>query len=129
MSTTRWPKVTKEHPCPKCGKSNRCLIAPDGTAGICWRSGSKEVWQDRPARSGNGQAQREPQKPKPPKDGRTFATAHAAIAESQRQVERDANCRATLAGVWMYHGRGAAEAMKVARFDLADGDKQYRPVH
>lgn len=126
-SSARWPKATREHPCPKCGKPNRCKIAPDGAAGICWRSGSKEVWRD-PPENGNGSVHRDPPRPKPPKDGKTFATPEAAIEAARKQVEAQEKSSATLAGVWTYVYRGGAEAMRVARFDLPDG-KQYRPIH
>lgn len=50
---TRWPKATPEHPCPNCGKSNRCKVAPDGTAAVCFRDGGK-VKQLGPRPTGNG---------------------------------------------------------------------------
>ena len=41
MSNNRWPTANREHPCPVCDHTNRCRIAPDGTAAICWRNGGK----------------------------------------------------------------------------------------
>ncbi len=32
-----WPEVTKERPCPICGKDHRCKLAEDGLAAICFR--------------------------------------------------------------------------------------------
>lgn len=32
-----WRRVTKQHPCPICGKPDWCLVSADGTAAICPR--------------------------------------------------------------------------------------------
>jgi hypothetical protein len=37
MSGTAWPRVSRTHPCPVCGKPNWCLVSADGTAAICQR--------------------------------------------------------------------------------------------
>lgn len=53
-----------------------------------------------------------------------FPTADEAIAAAGRAVKGGA-----LAAVWTYHRRDGSEAFKVARFDTADGEKEFRPVH
>ena len=36
----KWRRVTREHPCPVCGKPDWCLTSADGTAAICPRISS-----------------------------------------------------------------------------------------
>jgi len=130
--STTWPKATREHPCPKCGKANRCLIAPDGGAGICWRSGTKEVWRDNASGNGNGNgfdngyvgAAHRP-KPKPKAGGtiKAFITAQAAIDTAGRMIG------GTFVAGWTYCDAGGLEVLRVVRFALADGEKEYRPIH
>ena len=131
MSNTTWPKATREHPCPKCGKSNRCLIAPDGGAGICWRSGTKEVWHDGTNQNGDGHASgyvgAAHRKPTRKSTARGFATREAAIDAALENIRRE-NPDAELTRVFEYHMRGGALLFCVARFDWP-GDKTFRPVH
>jgi hypothetical protein len=117
VSGTKWASATRDHPCPQCGKPNRCTIAPDGGAGICWRSGSSEVWHDRATSNGNGQHRRHDPPPATSRPRRTFVSAEAAI-------EATTPNGATLTTIWKYPG----DAMRVARFDGPDG-KDFRPVH
>jgi putative DNA primase/helicase len=119
MNKTKWPTATRENPCPKCGKVNRCRIAPDGRAGICWRSGSSEVWRDtRTGVNGNGQHLR-PDPPRP-RAKPTFISADMAIEAAGKSIEGG-----KLAVVWKYPG----DVARVARFNLKDGSKEFRPVH
>ena len=37
---TQWKRVSRETPCPVCGKADWCLVAADGTAAICPRTES-----------------------------------------------------------------------------------------
>ena len=119
MNKTKWPAATRENPCPKCGKVNRCRIAPDGRAGICWRSGSSEIWRDsRAAANGNGQHIRVDlprTRPRP-----TYIGADAAIEAAGKSIKGG-----KLVGAWTYPG----DVARVARFSLEGGDKEFRPVH
>ena len=38
-----WRRVTRNRPCPVCGKPDWCLVAPDGTAAICPRTETGSV--------------------------------------------------------------------------------------
>jgi putative DNA primase/helicase len=122
MSSNHWPKVNREHPCPRCGKPDRCTIAPDGHAGHCFRDG--RTWRNGNGANGNstgyvGAAHR----PKPTaKSGTTYPTAEAAAEAAARQ------CGGTVAGTWSYTDAQRQERMRVVRIALADGEKDYRPI-
>ena len=126
MSDDRWKKATKDRPCPKCGKGNRCKIAPDGTGGICWRSGSKEVWQDPTLSTGpkryrdywDFQEQNKPQQ-KPSYMTPSYLSVEEAIEAAGKF------CGGEFADYWEYPGG----KIFTARFNLPDGSKQFRPVH
>jgi hypothetical protein len=124
VSDTKWPTATRERPCPECGKPNRCLVAPDGGAWICWRSGSSEVKRDRAHPNGNGQHRRHDPPPAATKPKPTYVNAEEAIEAARKQVEWSTKQTATLAGVWLYPG----DMARVARFNLADGSKEFRPL-
>lgn len=131
MSTT-WPKATREYPCPKCGKINRCLIAPNGGAGICWRSGTKEVWHDGAIGNGDGHANGyigAAHRPKPTRKttARSFATREAAIDVILTGIKKE-HPDAELTRVYEYHVCGGGLLFCVVRFDWSGG-KTFRPVH
>jgi len=114
--SAKWAAATREHPCPKCGKVNRCRIAPDSRAGICWRSGGSSVWRDGEfGRNGNGHAP----DPLPTRPKATYVSADAAIEAAAKSI------KGGLVAVWTYPG----DAARVARFNLKDGGKEFRPVH
>jgi hypothetical protein len=54
---------------------------------------------------------------------KAYPTADAAIEAAGRQAGGDAVAQ------WSYHGRDSTEALRVIRFALPNGDKQYRPIH
>ncbi len=119
----RW-KTTKsaEIPCGNCGTRGTCTVSPDGTAFKCWRDGGK-VHQTNGHAGSNGHgtgyvgaAHRKPAK--------LHATHHAAITAAGLLVENG-----KLAGTWTYRDAAGDEVMLVARFDLDDGGKEFRPVH
>jgi hypothetical protein len=99
---------------------------------MCWKD--KKVHQTNPAgkahTNGNknmngtdaytGTAHR----PKPKAAGKAFATADDAIAAAGRGIKGG-----KLAAVWTYTDASGAEVMRVARFNLPDGSKEFRPVH
>lgn len=145
----RWPKATKESPCPRCGKTNRCLIAPDSMAGVCWRSGSKEVWQangenvsaasngnyydymdNRAGKNGKPAKPDQYPTPRPTYQVRSFVNASDAIAAAtpKYQGENGSWLTAEFANLWEYP-ETAEYPMVVARYNLPDGSKQFRPVH
>lgn len=124
MNNARWPRVNREHPCPKCGKTDACKVSPDGAVCMCKRieAGAFKAatggWyfhrlngDARPASGGigNGQAHA-------PKGWPTWAAASDAAAEG---------IGGTMAGQWMYPGGTFA----TARYDTADGGKAFRPFH
>jgi hypothetical protein len=123
MSDTKWPSASRERPCPKCGKWNRCRIAPDETAGICWRSGSSEPWHDRangtPHASGNGYIGRSRRpKSKSDKAAKAHPTPEAAFAACYVPGGK-------LVATWKYPG----DVARVGRWEFPDKPKECRPVH
>ena len=127
--------------CGVCGKSDTCKVAPDGTAFLCRRDGNR-VRQMKPTdANGNGtgyvgQAHRKrhaagngaggrrgPTPPPPGGSPRAFPTADDAIAAAGASL-----AGAVLAAVYAYHHADGSDAFRVARFDLADGGKSFRPV-
>lgn len=41
-----FPRVSKDRPCPVCGRGDWCLLATDGRAAICCRVESDHQWCD-----------------------------------------------------------------------------------
>jgi hypothetical protein len=129
--------VTKAEPCKVCGGSDWCRESGDGAVAWCgrqdqgsFRKGQRGGWlhrlrDDRPSGS-NGDAPRP--RPAPAPAGKIHETAQHATDAAQRGVETETGQAATLAGKWPYIVNGV-EAMRVLRFNLADGDKRYRPIH
>jgi AAA domain len=115
QNTTKWPSVTRARLCPKCGKPNRCRLAPDGKAGICWREGDRKVWHDPTVGSGQ---HHQPVDPRPAPAQRTYISADEALAACAPPGGK-------LVKVWQY----PRDVMRVGRFDLDDGSKQFRPIH
>jgi hypothetical protein len=61
--------------------------------------------------------------PKPAKSAKTWPTLDAAIAAAARSAGGEH------VQTWTYQQGDGADAFHVARFNLADGSKQFRPVH
>ena len=148
-STSRWPKVNRHQPCPTCGKKNKCLLAPDGTAVLCWRSAAG-------ADQGKVRQLDKPAKPRPsatthkkltaslhngnksPGQGRgaTRPAAKADLNDFARACAKPAGTPPTrLAGLWTYTDAQARPVMAVVRLDVltrrgvATGEKRYLPTH
>jgi putative DNA primase/helicase len=134
-NTSRWPKATRERPCPLCRHTNRCLIAPDGGAVVCWRQGDGSVTQlnRKPSNNGNGNGiarncNGTTSRPVTRRSAaRSFATREAAIEATLASVRRE-HTHAEVTQVYEYHVAGGAILFCVTRFDWP-GDKTFRPVH
>src|SRR5690349_8054459 len=92
-SNGKWPKVTRERPCPRCGHTNRCTLTSDGQNGVCGRSGSLKPW-GRPARANgsNGTGHvgaTHHSKPSRKTGARAWATREMAIDAVLRGIQRD----------------------------------------
>lgn len=146
MGNEKW-ETTKQAgvKCGVCGKSGTCNVSPDRTAFKCWKDGAGgKVHQIGGGAGGGGEsgtgyvgkAHRKPSPafpplppslptapPKPKAGGKAFATAADAIEAAGRGIDGG-----ELAAVWTYTDAAGAEVMRVARFNLPDGDKQFRPV-
>lgn len=46
MAKGDWVSVTREHPCPICGKPDNCKLARDGGAAWCGRVEQGSIWQN-----------------------------------------------------------------------------------
>ncbi len=131
-----WREVKRNAPCPICGKPDWCSRSDDG-ATRCMRIGDPPAgWRklkacpdggtvfrpaDEPRRDVS--ARRTASRPATARPARTFPTLDRAIVAAGRIVGGEH------AGTWTYqHGNGR-DALYVARFNLVDGDKQFRPFH
>jgi hypothetical protein len=126
VSDTKWQTCKRAGvECAGCGRADTCTMSPDGTAFKCWRDGGK-IFQTKPRTgkkdgrdSGTATARKSYKKP-----AATYATADAAIDSVAHFLPG-----AKLVAAWTYYTIGGDEFARVARFDLADGSKQFRPIH
>jgi hypothetical protein len=111
-SKTKWPTVTRERPCPICSHSNRCLIAPDGLAALCWRNGGKV---QQVGRGQNRNGQHRVSDPAPTRPKQTHINADEAIKAAGKSIKGG-----KLVTVWNYPG----DVARVARFNLNEHGKE-----
>ncbi len=139
MSSTTWRKVTKAEPCPICQHTDWCKVSADGAVALCGRieQGSFQkakgsggflhrlIETPRPDHSSNGKAVRPKPKPQaqPGKAPKAYPDAQAAIDAAGKMIG------GTFVAGWTYCDAGGVEVLRVVRFALADGDKEYRPIH
>lgn len=114
---TKWKPATKEHPCPQCGKTDSCTIAPDGSAAKCWRNGGEvfqfpELKKDRPMNRTFKPADR------PSSNGRAYPSADAAIESLAKIIPHTEIIRHVY-----------TDSFIVLRFNQEGGEKQHRPIH
>ncbi len=127
MSDTKWQTTKRAGvACIACGKIGNCNVSPDRTAFKCWKDGGK-VHQlkppGNPKSNGTGYIGKA-NRPKPATAGKAFDTAEAAIESAGRGTKNG-----KLAAAWTYTDARGGEVLRVARFDLPDGSKEFRPVH
>jgi putative DNA primase/helicase len=112
--------------CGQCGKSGTCTVSPDGTAFKCWKDGGK-VFQTS-LKTGGNYARRDmgtaTARQSYKRTGTTYATAAEALDAVGHRIEGS-----TRSMVWTYWTTADVEFAKVARFDLANGGKEFRPIH
>ena len=111
--SSKWPRVSKQRPCPKCGKPDRCTIAPDGSAGRCFRNG--ETWRDGNAprnRSAHVGAAHRP-KSKPDSTDWKAAAERFAAAISPEQLTALADATGIHAAAWQGLSPGWATASEL----------------
>jgi hypothetical protein len=123
-----WPTATIESPCPLCGHTNRCRVAPDGAAVVCWRNGGKVQQlgtQQKAHENGNGYigAAHRGTSAKSGKPVKSYAGVEAAISAAAKMAG------GTFTTGWIYRDADGAEVFRVIRFALPDGEKKYRPIH
>src|SRR5687767_14690445 len=128
-----WRKVTKEAPCPICGKDHACKISVDGAVAMCKRFeqgafSTSKGWYfhrlgDSPAINRQRDASTLRHRPATGAPRKTYSTADAAIEAAGRQ------CGGSPVASWIYHRRDGREALRVVRYVLPNGSKEYRPIH
>jgi putative DNA primase/helicase len=138
-SDNRWPVVSRERPCAKCGKDHGCLLAEDGRAGYCWHphvwsgevdSNGGTLWYtapdlDNPSPSKPARTRQTPRPTEDLKTPKVYATLDGAMRAARRCVHHDA----TVYGPpWIYRDADNRDLMAVGRFDLPDGTKEFRPL-
>jgi putative DNA primase/helicase len=110
-----WPLVSDVRPCPQCKKTTRCTLTEDGQRGHCFRSG--ETWHQAAT---NGHTSRfEGKLSAKSKGKKAYDTSEDALAAAGYYID------GKLTHVWEYPG----STFQVARFDLAAGGKEFRPLH
>jgi putative DNA primase/helicase len=132
-----WREVSKAASCPICGKPDwcgrsdegavRCMRITDPPAG--WRvvkrntDGGIVFRRDDESLPQSARSSGPKPAPKPAKSAKTWPTLDAAIAAAARSTG------GKHVQTWTYEHGDATDAFHVARFNLADGSKQFRPVH
>lgn len=124
-----WRKVTKDNPCPICGKADWCKISKDCAVVLCGRI---EEGSFQAAKDGGGYIHRLIEKRKPAKRDTAseyVGKAHRTYANAQEAVAAAVSSTGgILAGEWSYF-RDDVEVARVCRANLPDGGKEFRPVH
>lgn len=128
-----WHSVTRNTLCPICGKpdwcgrsddgANRCMRIADAPAG--WRklkTNSDGGTVFRPVDESRNNCEVRRSKPKSRKST-TFHTLENAIDVTARMIGGNH------VDTWTYHYADGSEALYVARFNMPDGSKQFRPFH
>lgn len=119
----KWPTCKQaDIACAGCGKKKSCTVAPDGNAFKCWRDGGRIIQVDQ-------HHQHDAKKRFSPavrsrKSTKGFATVASTFEAIRRSIEG-----AALFKSWTYFDAGCKEVFAVARFNLANGDKTFRPIH
>lgn len=131
MSSERWQEVSKAKPCPACGKPDWCAWTPDGAMLKCERTVEPPPSMVKVKAADGGALFRfadanAPRTRKPTKASSrggkrrvVYKKPEEAFAAAGRMV------KGQLVEAWTY----PADALRVARYALADGDKTYRPIH
>lgn len=147
----RWPTTRAEGvPCFACGKAGNCTISPDRKRCKCWKKdgglfnadGSEHVPGERKAGRSILTSRGEDGSSLFASDGTARITlvpaARPAIQrrssrayETAREAIKAAgqNISGEHARTWDYKNANGKRVAKVARWDLEDGGKEYRPVH
>lgn len=136
MSTGTWREVSRDAPCPICGKPDWCGASDDG-ASRCMRVADTPVgWRKvKTCPDGGTVFRRADERPagssvkRAPATGArvgpllSFPSLAEAIAAAGRRVG------GKHAGTWTYRRGDGREVLSVARFNLAGGRKAFRPFH
>lgn len=121
IENPKWPAATQQNPCPECGRTNNCLIAPDGKAGKCWRNGG-QVWHDGNnghalGAGGNGQARL---------SGNGQRQSYTTAIQAIEAIEYTTGGKQV--AVYAYRDANGGDVAKVVRLATPDG-KAYRPLY
>ncbi len=123
----QWQRVSKANPCPVCGKPDACKVSGDGAVVMCLRIRQGAFKESKGWHFHRIGEQAHRQAPGSThyvgKAHRTYPSAEAAMEAAGASVDGG-----KLSKVYAYHNRDGQEVMRVGRFDLADGNKQFRPV-
>lgn len=131
-----WREVKRTAPCEVCGKPDWCGQSDDGAIRCMRIADPPAGWRKvkecsdggtvfRPADEPPDHSGTRGRAPKPAKarSVRTFQTLERAVAAAARSIGGQH------AATWTYHDANGRDVMYVARFNLSDGDKQFRPFH
>jgi putative DNA primase/helicase len=135
MSSATWLRVNRAKPCPVCGKDHACKVTADGAVAMCKRIAQGAFKESKgwyfhrlieKRHSGNGQAHRTNSRLQAQQvryAPKIYPDAQAAIDAAGRQ------CGGRFVNKWTYRNRDGDIVLRVIRYALPDGGKQYRPIH
>lgn len=140
-----WRRVNKTNPCPICDKDRACKVSTDGAVAMCKRieqgafEECKGGWFLHRLRDSQGWTERGAERfnkrhsagwnPATNKEREARKMRHAFSTAEEAISETATNSGGKSVAVWPYHDATGREVLRVVRFDMPEGGKEFRPIH